>query len=462
MPGQREHRPELKIAATVGSNIQHVDDDPGAWEDILATYRDAAMPASNATRRLAFATAAAHPSIQSDDAHLAATLEQLGIEPVSCIWNDPAVDWSGFDAVLIRTIWDYFKQHAAFLGWLDRLDRLGIPTINDSRVLRWNSDKRYLLDLARHEVAIIPTRVVGAHELLDTLTAMSARQVVIKPTISGGAWHTLRGNAGDAAFLQAVARLPIELDYLVQPFVPEVVSAGEWSLLYFEGEFSHAVLKRPAVGDYRVQSEHGGSVEPIEPDAQMLAAAGRALTAVAAMGYGDLAYARIDGVVCDGRFLVMELELLEPSLFLAGQPQAAERFARQLSVRLDRLRPGAAAATECLFSYGTLQTAAVQLATFGRQLAGQPDRLDGYRRELIRVDDAQVVATSGASHHPIVHYSGNTADSVSGTVFCINAAGLARADAYEVDDYRRIAVTLASGTRAWVYVSAAHDSPTEP
>jgi gamma-glutamylcyclotransferase (GGCT)/AIG2-like uncharacterized protein YtfP len=158
----------------------------------------------------------------------------------------------------------------------------------------------------------------------------------------------------------------------------------------------------------------------------------------------------------------MELELLEPSLFLDGQPQAAERFARQLSARLDRLHPDTPAASECLFSYGTLQTAAVQLATFGRQLAGQPDRLDGYRRELIRIDDPHVVATSGASHHPIVHHSGNQDDRVSGTVFRLSAAELARADAYEVDDYRRVAVTLASGIHAWVYVGATPASLAEP
>ncbi|WP_077515712.1 gamma-glutamylcyclotransferase [Rhodanobacter sp. C03] len=419
------------------------------------------MSVHAAARRLALATSADYPCIQPDDAHLATSLEHLGIQPIVCVWNDPDVDWSTFDAVLIRTIWDYFKHHAAFLAWLDRLDRLGVPTINDSALLRWNSDKRYLLELVERGVDIIPTRLAGAGELQDVLATMPAQPVVIKPTISGGAWHTLRGNTDDAAFLQAVDRLPRELDYLVQPFVPEVVSAGEWSLLYFEGEFSHAVLKRPASGDYRVQSEHGGSVDPIEPDAATFAAAERALAALATMGYGDLAYARIDGVVCNGRFLVMELELLEPSLFLAGQPQAAERFARQLSARLDRLHPGTAAATEYLFSYGTLQTAAVQLATFGRQLAGQPDRLDGYRRELIRIDDPQVVATSGASHHPIVHDSGNPEDSVSGTVFRLSTAELARADAYEVDDYRRVAVTLASGTRAWIYVGAAPEFFTE-
>jgi glutathione synthase/RimK-type ligase-like ATP-grasp enzyme len=236
--------------------------------------------------------------------------------------------------VLIRTIWDYFKHHAAFLDWLDQLDRLGIPTINDSALLRWNSDKRYLLELAQHGVAVIPTRLAGAAALPGVLAALAGQPVVIKPSVSGSAWHTLRGTAGDAAFADAVAQLPRGHDYLVQPFVPEVVSDGEWSLLYFAGEFSHAVIKRPAAGDYRVQGEYGGSAEPAQPDAATLAAADRALAAVAAIGHGDYAYVRVDGVVSGGRFLVMELELIEPFLHLAAHPAAAERLAQNVAARL--------------------------------------------------------------------------------------------------------------------------------
>lgn len=293
------------------------------------------MSAHPASRRIAFATSADYPAIQSDDAHLAATLQRLGVEPVSCIWNDAAVDWSAFDAVLIRTIWDYFKHHRAFMAWLDRLDASGVPTINDSRLLRWNSDKRYLLDLARHDIPIIPTRLAGTSELAETLASMPAQQVVIKPTISGSAWQTLCGRVGEASLTAALGGLPIGSEYLVQPFVPEIVSAGEWSLLYFGGTFSHAVLKHPAAGDYRVQSEYGGSVEPAEPEAATRAAAEKALNVVAAIGHGDIAYARVDGVICAGRFLIMELELIEPFLFLAGQPLTAEHFARQLAARID-------------------------------------------------------------------------------------------------------------------------------
>ncbi len=415
------------------------------------------MPDRPSSRRLAVATSADYPGIQPDDAAWAAALERRGVTLVVCVWNDPAVDWSAFDAVLIRTIWDYFKQHADFLAWLDRLDAQGTPTINDSALLRWNSDKRYLLELARHGVAIIPTRLAGARELPDVLATMPAQQVVIKPAISGGAWHTLRGTVGDPALAQALTQLPPQFDYLVQPFVPEVVSEGEWSLLYFGGEFSHAVLKRPASGDYRVQSEYGGSTEPMRPGAATLAYAAQALAVVAAIGHRDHGYVRVDGVVRAGRFLVMELEMIEPSLFLDGQPQAAELFARQLAQRLDQLPARPADPGQYLFSYGTLQFPAVQLATFGRLLAGQSDRLPGYRCELIRIDDPQVVATSGASHHPIVHRTGRPQDEVAGTVLRISADELSRADAYEVDDYRRVAVTLASGIQAWVYIGAAAD-----
>lgn len=284
--------------------------------------------------RLALATSAIIPGIHPDDAHLAISLERFGIEPTACVWNDPAIDWSRFDAVLMRTTWDYFKSYAAFKHWLDRLP---IPTINNKRLLHWNSEKRYLLELEQHGVEIIPTHLATAPGLGESLAAMSGREVVVKPTVSGAAWHTLRGIVGDDAFDRAVAQLPLELDYLVQPFVPEIVSDGEWSVLFFDGQYSHAVIKRPVRGDYRVQADYGGSAEAIEPDAAIIASAQRVLTAAAAIGHADHAYVRVDGVMVDGRFLLMELEMIEPSLHLTNRPDAAARFASNLSRRLDAL-----------------------------------------------------------------------------------------------------------------------------
>ncbi len=285
--------------------------------------------------RLAVATCDAIPGIHADDALLHVALAALGVEAVPCIWSDPAIDWARFDAVLIRTTWDYFQRYADFMAWLDQLP---VPTINDRALLRWNSNKRYLPQLQALGVATIPTQLASGRDLLAFLEDATGRELVIKPTVSGGAWHAVRGRVGAADFDAAVRRLPVEFDYLVQDFVPEVVRDGEWSLLYFDGEFSHAVLKRAAAGDFRVQAQFGGSEEGRDPGANMLASADAALRATAACGHADPAYARVDGVVVGGHFMLMELEMIEPHLFFAHRPAAAERFAEGLVRRLRAMR----------------------------------------------------------------------------------------------------------------------------
>jgi glutathione synthase/RimK-type ligase-like ATP-grasp enzyme len=308
------------------------------------------MSVSLSGSRLAIATCSLYPTVYPDDVYFIDALKHLGVQPTFCIWNDPAVDWAAFDAVLIRTIWDYFQHYAAFLTWLDTLDQLGVPTINDTRLIRWNSEKRYLLDLEQQGVPIIPTRVAHGGKVSEALQSMSGQERVIKPTVSGGAWHTVRGRVGNADFQQALARLPTHLDYLVQPFVPEIASHGEWSLLYFAGTYSHAVIKYPAAGDYRVQTEHGGTATQIVPDAAIVDAADKALAAVAALGHAEQAYVRVDGVMMEGQFRIMELEFIEPLLHLTIRPDAAERFAQHIADRLHRLqneRNNRAASAKC-------------------------------------------------------------------------------------------------------------------
>lgn len=294
--------------------------------------------------RLALATCTQFPAVYPDDVYFVSVLERLGIQTVVCVWNDPAVDWSTFDAVLIRTIWDYFRNYTAFLDWLDKLDQLGVPTINDTAMVRWNSEKRYLLEIEQHGVPIIPTRVAPAGRLPEILQTTNPGELVIKPSVSGGAWHTVRGTLGSEAFQEAVAQLPAHLDFLVQPFVPEIATHGEWSLLYFAGTYSHAVIKRPAPGDYRVQDEHGGVATLATPEAAIVQAADKALAAVAALGYPGLAYARVDGVVVGTQFRIMELELIEPLLHLTIKPEAAERLARHMVERLQHISRNRAAA----------------------------------------------------------------------------------------------------------------------
>lgn len=318
-----------------------------------ATSTDAASPdaaqASPIPRfdpplSIALVTSQVHPDIDPDDEGLVVALRAHGIEPSACMWNDPSVDWAAFDALLVRSTWDYFQHYTEFLRWYAHIAELGVAIVNPLPLLIWNSDKRYLLELAKLDVPIIATTHARGDELEATLASMSG-EVVVKPSVSGGAWHTVRGRIGSGEFDQALAALPRELDYLIQPFMPQIVEQGEWSLLFFGGVYSHAVLKKPGADDYRVQTYFGGTADLTEPGPSILAAARHALQAVTALGYRDQAYVRVDGVVDDGVFRVMELEFIEPFLHFAAHPPAAGLFAAQLARRWQALRAPATLAT---------------------------------------------------------------------------------------------------------------------
>jgi glutathione synthase/RimK-type ligase-like ATP-grasp enzyme len=284
----------------------------------------------SSTIRIAIAASTLVPGIHPDDELFVAELRARGFQCEPVIWNDPSADWQAFDAVLIRTIWDYFQNYAAYLRWLDVLEQSGLPVLNPLPLLRWNSDKRYLLELERLGVTIIPTHLASAPALPAYIRTRAGEELVVKPTVSGTSWHTVRGVAGSADFDAAVAALPAQMEFLIQPFAPEVVQEGEWSLLFFGGEYSHCLLKRPASGDYRVQNEFGGSTQTIQPTPTILESARHALKAAEQLGGRNSCYARIDGVHRDGRFLIMEVEMIEPALYFEGNLAASKRFVRAI------------------------------------------------------------------------------------------------------------------------------------
>ncbi|MEV6283531.1 hypothetical protein [Kribbella sp. NPDC051770] len=276
------------------------------------------------TVRIALATSAEHPDLHEHDLPLVTALRSAGLEPGVELWTDPSVDWSAYDAVLLRSVWDYHTRFLEFTEWLAQLDKAGVRVLNDSNVVRWNADKSYLLELRERGVAIVPSQVAAGACLREVVGGLSGQEVVIKPTVSASATHTVRGVAGSDELSRAMDDLP-DTVYLVQPFQPEIQTAGEWSLMFFGGVFSHAVVKRPKAGDYRVQNDFGGTVELTDPPAVVLDGATDALTAARATG---TPYARVDGIVANGRFLLMELELIEPYLFLPEHPAAYELLAQ--------------------------------------------------------------------------------------------------------------------------------------
>lgn len=289
--------------------------------------------------RVALATHAGLPTLADDDRLLMAALGARKVDTSPAVWNDDAVDWTRFSCVVVRSCWDYHLRPAAFLAWIERLERAGVPVWNPPATIRWNADKSYLRDLTARGVAAVPTAWVEQGDptsLHDVLQTHGWDRAVVKPAVSASAhetWTTDRARSADdeSRFRALTARTRT----LVQPFVDSVVDVGEWSLVFIDGAYSHAVLKRPRAGDFRVQEEHGGSAEVLEPSGEVIAAARGVLEAAGPMGTGSL-YARVDGCIVRDAFVLMELELIEPTLYLGTSPSAADRLADAVLKRLQR------------------------------------------------------------------------------------------------------------------------------
>jgi Glutathione synthase/Ribosomal protein S6 modification enzyme (glutaminyl transferase) len=287
---------------------------------------------------IALATASKFATLVPDDLLLVDALAERNIRAHGVVWNDPAVRWSDYDAVVIRSCWDYHLAHAAFLAWIAELDSKGVRVFNPPALVRWNAEKTYLRDLSSSGVPVVPTRWIerGENSSLDAIMRdQQWGEVVVKPAISASAhdtWRTSASQAHDAEnrFREMVSRGRV----LVQPYLDVIAAEGEWSLLFYDGAYSHAALKRPKPGDFRVQVEHGGGSEVREPEGLAIEAA-RVALAAAEQGRERSLYARVDGCMVDGRFLLMELELIEPDLYLRGKPWAPARLADALVARID-------------------------------------------------------------------------------------------------------------------------------
>lgn len=296
--------------------------------------------------RIALATCSNLPRWEVDDRPLHAALAARGVEVALPVWDDPAVDWGRFDACLIRTTWDYMERLEAYLDWAARAaaaSRLWNPL----GVVRWNTRKSYLGDLAQRGVAVTPTVWLPQGRRADVAEILAERgweRAFLKPIVGATARETLRfavDAAGVAAAQAHLDRLLPREGMLLQPYLARVESEGERSLVFLDGALSHAVRKVPMPGDYRVQDDFGARDEPTVPSAEELELAHRTLELVERPGLwagsrsDRLLYARFDFLRDDrGRVLLSELELVEPSLFFRHAPEAAERLAEALLRRL--------------------------------------------------------------------------------------------------------------------------------
>lgn len=282
----------------------------------------------NGTTSIALATWDQLPELSESDRLLAAALTRLGANPIAASWSDPRVAWDSFDAVVIRSTWDYHLRIAEFRAWLDGLEARGVRVLNDPSTVRWNSDKHYLARMESLGIAALPTVFVehgSGARVADVLRDRGWPRAVVKPAISASGWHTRIVTIDDE---------DVDIDdcgLLVQPFAEEVVREGEWSFVFVDGALQLSVLKNAKEGDFRVQSNYGGSAAPRPAPAALAEQAAEALRRTAP----DALYARIDGIDRNGTFVLMELELIEPELFLMHEPAAADALARALLARLN-------------------------------------------------------------------------------------------------------------------------------
>lgn len=277
--------------------------------------------------KVAFATYADLADLIEGDRLAVDALKARGIMAQATVWDDPQIDWAQYGAVVIRSTWDYHHRSEEFLAWLSHLDALAVPLLNPSAIVRWNMDKTYLRDLQTRGIEVLPSVWLARYTEFSLLRLMEERdwkRVVVKPVVSAAADNTHLITVDNAKERQPeVDSLLRRGGLIVQEFAQEIESQGEWSLLFYGGQYSHAVLKHPTAGDFRVQPHLGGTHAQAEPEPVLIDQAHAVVSAVDA----DLLYARVDAIERSGRLLLMELELVEPYLFFPEHPLAPDRFA---------------------------------------------------------------------------------------------------------------------------------------
>ncbi len=280
-------------------------------------------------KKCAFLTMDSLDNYVSYDHLLYEPFKELGWTVETVSWRNQNVDWDRFDGVIIRSPWDYQKNPHRFLEVLEEIDESSARLENSIDLVRWNISKTYLRDLEEQDIEIVPglwPDTFQTEELNGYFERFNTDEIVIKPVISAGADDTYRLNKGNIdQYIGDLNRVFKSRSFLVQPFMTGIVEEGEFSVFFFGDTYSHTILKTPEAKDFRVQEEHGGRLKKVDPEEELLSVSRKTLRII----QPDPLYTRLDYVRAPSNtFALMELELIEPSLYFNMDPESPERFAK--------------------------------------------------------------------------------------------------------------------------------------
>ncbi len=279
-------------------------------------------------RKCAFLTMDSLSEFECYDELLYEPLRKIGWDTEAVSWRKKNADWDQYEVVIIRSPWDYQNAPDAFMNVLETIENSSARLENDLDLVKWNIRKTYLRDIEKKGVTIVPTlwgELLTADALPQYFDALGSDEIVIKPVISANADDTFRLKADSVnEMIPQLCEIFKSREYMVQPFMKSIVDEGEYSVFFFGDVYSHTILKTPKREDFRVQEEHGAMLRKVEPEEDLLLLAQDTLKEIDPKPL----YSRIDFVRFRETFAVMEIELIEPSLYFNLDPDSPERFAK--------------------------------------------------------------------------------------------------------------------------------------
>ena len=284
-------------------------------------------------KKLAFVTSEEDPTLIADDRLAIAPLAQLGYSVAPLVWDGNQKGIDTFDAFVFRSCWNYHRKYSAFLSWIRGLEKLARPVFNPIETNVWNLNKKYLLELEKKGAAIPKTEWLGrgvqlsSAELKSLLSRIGSSKVVVKPAVSLNGHDTFLFSAGDIAKIDDTLRaLSPKVDMLIQEYIPEIKTAGEVSLIFFNGKFSHAIRKMASAQEFRIHEEYGGTRAAFTPGNELIKQA----QDIVEMVPSKLLSVRVDLVERREEASLIELEIIDPMLFIGYSEGAPARFAEAI------------------------------------------------------------------------------------------------------------------------------------